>query len=476
MLPHPRAHPLAPPAEGYGIAEGDDHLLGGGELHMHVLGAFYADDVLALGRDRYRAIDWQPFREQYRAAFRVDTDPIAIFDAAVRGDADGFTHLARLHTYTAEDGGDFGRWEAKFNFFMAIWSTYRRQREEGDRILLDRMLARYRAQGLDYIEYRCGAGIDPKGMPYWHRLCATALQGASCNGQTLRYIIGLSRWAAMEGYRLVRQLLADHPEIVPTVVGIDFASVEEGYPPRDLRPLFEQIARDNRADPAAALDVVCHVGESYFDKSLESAIRWCHEVAEMGTRRLGHAIALGLDPAVAVARRPGAHERELVSERLDQIAYDLHHRNALVAYGTPIDVAALLAERAVLVARDPATHIERPYDAARLDEARRRQQFVLDHLVALGTVIECCPTSNLRIGGIPDPAHHPIHRFLASGVNLAICTDDPGNFDITLASEIDWVVAHTRLDRAALGRRLGDPRRFRLGQRRASGTQAHPRP
>jgi hypothetical protein len=54
-------------------------------------------------------------------------------------------------------------------------------------------------------------------------------------------------------------------------------------------------------------------------------------------------------------------------------------------------------------------------------------------------------------------------------VSLAICTDDPGNFDITLASEIDWVAAHTGLDHVALARRLGDPRRFRLGQRRAHG-------
>lgn len=443
-----------------------DPLLRGCELHMHVLGAFYADDVLALGRDRYRAIDWQPFREEYRAQFGADVDPAAIFDAVVRGDADGVARLARLHTYTAEDGGDFGRWEAKFNFFMAIWSTYRRQREEGDRILLGRMLDRYRAQGLDYIEYRCGSGMDARGFRYWHRLCATIIQDAARDQMAARYIVSVPRWAPIEGYQLLRQLLADHPEIVPTVVGIDFASVEEGFPPKSIRPVAVQLARDNAADPSSALDLVYHVGESFFDKSLESAVRWCHEAAEFGARRLGHAIALGLDPAVAVARRPGAHECELVSERLDQVDYDLRHRMALANYGVPVDGVALAAERADLLARDPATFVERPYDAARLDAIRRRQGFALDRLIALGTVIETCPTSNLRIGGVPDPAHHPIHRFLASGVNLAICSDDPGNFDITLSSEIDWVLAHTDYDEAVLQRCLGDPRRFRLGQGR----------
>ena len=452
----------------------NDRILHGCELHMHVLGTFYADDVLALGRDRYHDIDWRAFQAQYREQFGDDVDPIAIFDAAVTGDEAGLARLARLHTYTAEDGGDFGRWSAKFNFFMEIWSSYRRQRAAGDRFLLDRMLARYRAQGLDYIEYRCGTGMEAESFRYWHHLCATTLRDASRDGQTLRYIVILQREAVLEGYALLRQLLRGSPEIVPAIVGIDVASVEEGYPPKRLRPLFEQVARDNRADPARALDPIVHVGESFFDKSLESAARWCHEMAEMGARRLGHAIALGLDPAVAIARRPGAHERELVSERLDQIAYDLRHRAALTTHGVPLDVAALSAERADLAARDPDNLIERPYDAARLDAVRRRQGFVLAQLIALGTTIECCPTSNMRIAGIPDPADHPLHRFLATEVNLAICTDDPGNFDVTLAGEIDWVVRHTSYDEAALRRRLGDPRRFRLGQHRPAGSPLAP--
>ena len=471
MQPITPATAITRSGEARDTTRGDEQLLRGCELHMHVLGAFYADDVLALGRDRYQLIDWQPFRERYRAAFGADVDPVALFEAAVRGDADGVARLARLHTYTAEDGGDFGRWEAKFDFFMAIWSTYRRQREAGDRLLLGRMLDRYRAQGLDYVEYRCGTGMDAPGFRHWHRLCAAILQEASRDGQTARYIVSVPRWAPLEGYRLLRQLLADHPAIVPTVVGIDFAGVEEGFPPKGVYPVVAQLARDNAADPATALDLIYHVGESFFDKSLESAIRWCDEAAEMGARRLGHATALGLDPAVALARRPDAHERELVSERLDQIAYDLRHRAALLAGGVPIDAAALATERAGLLAREPTDTVERSYDGARLSALRRRQDFVLDRLTARGTVIETCPTSNLRIGGLADPAHHPIHRFLASGVNLAICTDDPGNFAITLASELEWVIRHTSYDEAALARRLGDPRRFRLGQRRAHGAQ-----
>ncbi len=64
----------------------------------------------------------------------------------------------------------------------------------------------------------------------------------------------------------------------------------------------------------------------------------------MGARRLGHAIALGLDPTVAVARRPHAHETELVSERLAQIEYDVVHRDGLTAYGIAVHSGALERE------------------------------------------------------------------------------------------------------------------------------------
>ena len=106
--------------------------------------------------------------------------------------------------------------------------------------------------------------------------------------------------------------------------------------------------------------------------------------------------------------------------------------------------------------------VERPYTPQRFSQIRQRQTFVLDQLTKLGTVIECCPTSNLRIGGVPDAEHHPVHRLLASQVNLCLCTDDPGTFDITLASEIEWALRHTPYTPESLSHRLGNPRRFQL--------------
>lgn len=57
-------------------------------------------------------------------------------------------------------------------------------------------------------------------------------------------------------------------------------------------------------------------------------------------------------------------------------------------------------------------HGDSHYSSTRLEDVRRRQRLVLDDLVRRGTVIECCPTSNLRIGGVPDGQYGgaPRHR------------------------------------------------------------------
>jgi hypothetical protein len=177
------------------------------------------------------------------------------------------------------------------------------------------------------------------------------------------------------------------------------------------------------------------VGESFTDKSLESVVRWVQEVAEMGAHRLGHAIALGIDPDAL-----GEHTRtESVRERMDQLRYDLAHADALEKRGVRIDRAARDAELRRLEASDTNATVIHAYDRARLDEVRRRQDYAMERVRSTGAVIEVCPTSNRRIGGIDDPAHHPIHRFLVAGLRVVVASDDPGIFGVTLEDELAWV-------------------------------------
>ncbi len=431
------------------------------ELHVHVGGCLSAQDLADIAADFYREIDWQPFIENYQCVFSQVADPIAWFDAAVLNE--NLNPLEQGYYVTDKDSGDFARFQARFDLLIYI-ARHLRQKLGHQGPMLDRIFARHRNEGLRYVEYRAMSAIADTYEKFkaFHSEYATACMQASDQQMTVRYIVSLPRDNAVLSYRWLRQLLDELPQLRTVIVGIDFCFWEEGYPPKSMTAFFDQLHADNAMNPAQALDVVYHVGESFFDKSLESAIRWCHEAAMLGAKRLGHAIALGMDPQVAIRRCDDAHVSEPVSERLDQIAYDLKHARAMHAFGINVDVDALIAERNDLARLSPQSNLRRRYDANRLAEIRLRQRFLLDCLTALGTVIETCPTSNLRIGGVPSPADHPVHRFLESDVNLLIAADDPGIFNVTLVDEVDWVAQHSQMDQTQLAKRLGDPMRFAL--------------
>ena len=437
------------------------------ELHVHLGGCYYAEDLIRFGRDVYEEVNWTSFCDKYEEAYGERPDVPRLYRDALSRLCGGTAAFRRHFVYTPEDGPDFHRFLAKFQFFLCLarhFAAVGRERE-----LFVAAIERHRSEGLDYVEYRAmdSRGVDnPEGFLSFHRGNAEVIRKASGRGFTGRYVISLPRWEPLEAYALVQQLFDKSPELIDTVVGLDFCHVEEGFPPKSVKPLFEQVAADNRRRPGRALEILYHVGESFYDKSLESAVRWCHEAADLGVRRLGHCLALGLDPAIAVSRRPRAHEEELVSERLDQIGYDIAHGAALRRYGVGVDMQALESERSRLRGKDADDLVSQPYDERRLEEIRSRQRFALDAVAKSGAVIETCPTSNLCIGGVPDPEAHPVARFLESKVNLVVAADDPGIFDSPLAAEVDWVLRHSGMDAAGLAARLGDPRRFRLGRRR----------
>jgi adenosine deaminase len=432
------------------------------ELHVHVAGCLTEVDVVELAKDVYRDVDWTLFVDAYEATFNVRPNPVTLIGDVLADKPGGLTRLREHFLFTDADEGDFMRFKARFSLAYSVVDHLGKVNRAGD--VIRRCLAHHRKEGVDFVEYRSSGGEGSwEGFHDFHYGQIKELMTASEDGMTARYMISLRRSDAMEDYEWVLRLMDDHPETVSTIVGVDFCNVEEGFPPGNLRSFFGRIARDNEQRPERPLDVVYHVGESFFDKSLESAVRWCHEAAGLGAKRLGHAIALGLDPAAAIVRRPDAHTTELVSERLNQIAYDLEHSAKMSSYGVDVDGKALVDEREALQKLSPDETVHRAYDEERLEDIRGRQGFVLDCLTEMGTVIESCPTSNLRIGGVPDPADHPVHRFLDSDVNLAICADDPGIFATSLADEVDWVRTHSGWETDDLEKRLGDPRRFQLG-------------
>lgn len=435
------------------------------DLHVHTVGCYHPEDLFAMAKNYYREIDWNRFRflERYERIFGAKLDPVGIFArACATGSLD---EIRQIVIYPYHPDGQFEEFNVKSYFPQAIVG-YFLDRGKHEPILAP-IITHHKREGLSYVEYRNAFGASGEEFKDWHGRYARYLKNASTDTFKARYVVRLVG-DPVECYGTLRELLDESPDLVETVVGVDFSGRE--IPPKQLAPFYERLRQDQKEHPDRALDAVVHIGENFLTLSLESAIRWCHQSALYGASRLGHCIALGMDPQVAVQRQGSPHLTETVEERMDQIEYDLAHAEGLRAYDVMVDREALEREHRELSGRAKDGTVTRSYDQLRLREAARRQDYVLDDLARLGTVIETCPTSNLCIGGVPSIESHPFKKLYASKVNLVVCTDDPGIFGITLSDEIDNLSRWFGIDPQELAGRLGDPKEHRLGKRPPSVT------
>ena len=420
------------------------------ELHLHLYGCLRAEAVLehlAARATAGRPAELSWYQDAHEAAYGERPDVHAIVDRHRAGDESAAGEFAALFAFADADAGDFDRFQAKFNLLTAA-STLRDGDLEATRTELDRyldaILHDHHRRGIAHAEHRLrlGPGLDE---PVERAFLAQVLDRFDRAEQVeARLAVSLWREDPWAGWDRVQELaLGPHGHVL---TGIDFCHVEEGHPPKAVAEFFAAVHEFNDRHPDRALAILHHVGESFRDKSLESAVRWVREAAELGAHRLGHAIALGLDPAAL-----GPHERtELVSERLDQLHDDLSMADELARFGLVVDPVATATEIAELGRRRPDERVTLAYDGARLAEVRRRQDHAMDRIARTGAVVEVCPTSNRRIGAILDPAHHPVHRFLAAGLPVVVSSDDPGLFGVDLHHELDWVVTHAGADRDEL--------------------------
>jgi len=407
------------------------------ELHLHFFGCIRPAELLR----HIAAVDpshvvWDDYEAAMLAACGVVPPVRELVERHRAGDPGAAAAFTDLFVVGHTDAGDFNRFQAKYELLF-VASAENTGSVEAIEAEIAAFTAGIRAdharQGIRHAELRILLGPDLRTQT------STAIIDTllSTLGPEHRLVISLDRADPWPGWERVRELaLEPHGEML---VGIDFCAVEEGHPPKKFAALFADVAEFNASHPDRALAILYHVGESFNDKSLESAVRWVQQAAEFGAHRLGHAIALGIDPDLY-----GEHTRtEPAAERIDQIDYDLEHAAGLASTGVTIDPTALLNERAVLADGPADAAVPIAYDPARLAEVRARQKYAMTRVRAEGGIVEVCPTSNLRIGGIDEPAHHPLHRFHAEGLPFVVSSDDPGIFGTTLSAELDWVCEQT---------------------------------
>ena len=409
------------------------------DLHLHLYGSIHCDDYLDHVIDR--PVDWTAYKAAFRDAYG-EVPPIQeVLECCRLGEADARKRFEELFVFGDRDSGNFARFQAKYNLLIAgsKWAAFSGADSDFSSLVnevcvfMRQIVDRQRRQNIGYAEQRMT--LSPSLSPGQARTLLEAMLRtyAACETPDFqpRLAVSLSRADPWPAWEATRQA-ASGPD-GRLITAIDFCYLEEGFPPKLQRQLFEAVKEFNRQNPERALAILYHVGESFTDKSLESAVRWVHEAAEMGANRLGHAIALGVDPD-----KYGPHTRkESVGERIDQLNYDLRHMSGLRQAGVNLHETEITRELEQLRSRNQGEILPVEYDESRLNEIRARQTYAIRCIKAIGAVVEVCPTSNLRIGGITRPEHHSLVKFAAEDVPFVIGSDDPGIFGTTLTREIE---------------------------------------
>ena len=417
------------------------------DLHTHLYGCIHSADFLEFLLDR--DVDWSTYQSNFQRVYGVIPPITEILERCRNGVAGAQAEFDRLFVFGDDDAGNFDKFQAKYDILNHGGVSARFSRDDVslpvfiDEVcaFIHKIIARQRRQNVGYIEHRMNLGAkftQAQSKEFVSAMLRTYAEYEDADIQP-RLAISLARDNPWPEWEVVQDAALGPSGHLLT--GVDFCYLEEGYPPKGQRELFDAVRDFNRRHPERALAILYHVGESFNDKSLESAVRWVHEATELGAHRLGHAISLGVDPD-----RFGRHSRsESVAERIDQLRYDLRHREGLARFGVHVDVPTVAEELDRIGAFSADHRLTIEYDDEKLDELRQRQRYAIGCVRELGAVIEVCPTSNRRIGGIDRPEHHPVKQFVASDVPFVIASDDPGIFGTTLADEIAWVSEHHHL-------------------------------
>ena len=420
------------------------------ELHAHLYGCLTASDIHELGRDLWRErqprLEW--YEGEYAAAFGRRPSSASYWKTE-----DG------LETLTADFCGhgpeSFSQFQARFNLLIALFPVI-----PGDLTVLRRALERQSAAGIVCGEYRCPLPPQLTAVQigtYAAGLADGALAFACAAGGsfTPQLAFSLSRQPdlGIKQHQVLRDLLGQRPDLAKVITAVDFCGAEAGQPPDQTAPLITAIHDANLQDPAHALAILYHVGETFEDRSQDSAIRWIWQAWDLGAHRLGHALALGLAPEVV--RSMERRGTESAAERRRHLQWLLREQHWLAGSGFAVNQKAIAAELQRLGSVPETALIPVATGPEAEAQTRLLQRAVTADLVRRGAIIESCPTSNYCLGQLKKWTDQPLPWFLRHGLRVVVGADDPGLFATTLGAE-------EHLAATALG--LTDEERRHIGQ------------
>ncbi|XDD50630.1 adenosine deaminase [Leptospira sp. WS92.C1] len=392
------------------------------DLHNHLYGSITSKFLFELGKAN-PSPRWGVFTDSYQQIFGKRISPETFFQDY--DDPDLFRKLYQFNHY-----GPFPEFQCKFNLIIAL------SKFDPAEITLvsSRIVEDQFQQGVTYGEYRIMyAPTETEEGIYQKTIAACeglALGESKTKGLAVgKLVVSLHRDGNIfQDYAVLKRMMEKNSLIKKYLVGLDFCNIEEGFPPKDKQKFIEEVNKDNKAETQTALSVLYHVAESFRDKSILSACRWVLESAEFGAHRLGHAIALGINPS----EKTNGKILEPKSERLDQLHLYYEKKEELESYFEIPSREKIGNEIDFLKHKEVA---ELETDSSYLEECFGFQNYCFDQIKKTNAVIESCPSSNEYIGMIRNPDSHPILRFAKNDIRFTISTDDPGIFGTTIEQE-----------------------------------------
>lgn len=398
------------------------------EHHLHLYGCLDAEDLWEIGKTAQQTcesrLDWYALEFEKAYGRRPDWQ-------AYWSHENGLELLS--NDYYVGEGSDFSRFQASFNLVIALCKII-----PDSTMVIRKVLSKLAGQGLRYAELRfvIPQEFDDHQVELYLGTMADEVANFGSDYGTFEARLALSlpreEGATVPTYQKLRKWLDANKDRAYAFTAVDLAFYEENDPPKNKFDFINLVQKDNKKT-LNPLAILYHVGESFRTISLASSVRWVQQVASRSVTRIGHAISLGVEPTAY----EGQLVLENVLERKDHLNWLIDNENWLREFGYTFDGLETKHELAELEAVDSLKKETIVYDRSYLEEIRRLQDAVLAGIHAdFRSVIETCPTSNMRILGLGKWEYLPVKRFAESGISLCVSSDDPGVFQTNLHKEV----------------------------------------
>lgn len=355
------------------------------DLHVHLYGCLTPFDIWDLARDTWhKKVDLLGQWERRMASVTGSQPDWRSFWTR----DDGLEKLAEAWSCRADrlaECGHFDAFEARFGLAIALFPI---GAARDDLRVLNRVMNRHLQEGRRYVEYRY---VYPPARPdlqdyslksHLEGLCQEMANFEAQSGGAFqpRLALSLDRCpeVAINQYNKIKAWqAATGPLLKRHLTAVDFSGAEHDFDSAGLEGFCEMVHRDNHARAMTG---------STGNDALALLIH-AGESIETGPAR-GTALR-----RIQMAAEFGAHR--------------IGHAVALSSVA--------IEDSEIQVARDEA----------------------LSAVLASGSVIECCLSSNLVVAGVKCLEQHPLPEFLQESLPVTLATDDPGMFATTGQGEFD---------------------------------------